>query len=179
MLLEVVQFLHLFPFVILTLLYAYSFMGKNGMRHSIRFIPGIKIFVIAFVWAGTVVFFPITSTIGFDTHHLVYFLGLMLFVVVLTLPFDIRDLSFDEKRIKTLPILLGLTGVKYLGSILLMVSLVLHYLVFKWFGFTSFLMVCIVLFLLLIFSKENQSKYYASFWVESIPMAYYLLLLYA
>lgn len=175
--LEIIQFLYLFPFVVLTLLYAYSFIGKNGIRHSIRFIPGIKIFVIAFVWAGTVVFFPITSSIGLDTNHVVYFLGLMFFVVVLTLPFDIRDLTFDEKNIRTLPMLLGVKGVKFLGFVLLMFAIGVHLFVFGLFGFWPFLLTSIVLILLLIFSKENQSKYYASFWVEGLPILYYLLLL--
>ncbi|MGY5355968.1 hypothetical protein [Wenyingzhuangia sp. IMCC45467] len=175
--LKMIQFLHFFPFVVLTLLYAYSFIGKNGVRHSIRFIPGIKIFVIALVWAGTVVFFPITSVIAFDVNHLLYFLGLMFFVVVLTLPFDIRDLAFDEKSIRTLPMLMGVKGVKVLGSFLLIFSLVLHYCVFEWFGFMPFLIVVLVLFGLLIFSREEQSKYYASFWVEGVPILYYILLI--
>lgn len=177
--LEMIQFLHLFPFVILTLLYAYSFIGKNGVRHSIRFIPGIKIFVIAFVWAGTVVFFPVTSFVPFDVNHVIYFLGLMFFVVVLTLPFDIRDLAFDEKSIRTLPMLLGVKGVKVLGVFLLLLSLLIHWYVFGNDGFYQFLITSLVLVFLLFFAKEEQSKYYASFWVEGIPILYYLLLLYA
>lgn len=177
--LEIIQFLHLFPFVILTLLYAYSFIGKNGIRHSIRFIPGIKIFVIAFVWAGTVVFFPVTSFVPFDVNHVIYFLGLMFFVVVLTLPFDIRDLAFDEKSIRTLPMLLGVKGVKVLGVFLLILSLLIHWYVFGNDGFYQFLITSLVLVFLLFFAKEEQSKYYASFWVEGIPILYYLLLLYA
>lgn len=174
--LQLIQFLYLLPFVFITLLYAYSFIGKNGERYSIRFIPGLKIFVIAFVWSGTVVFFPTTSLAPFDVHHLVYFICLMFFVVVLTLPFDIRDLSFDEKTICTLPMLLGLKKVKILGSFLLLIALGLHYCVFSYKGFIPFLGVCVILFFLLIFSKEKQSKYYASFWVEGIPVLYYLLL---
>lgn len=177
--LEIIQFLHLFPFVILTLLYAYSFIGKNEIRHSIRFIPGIKIFVIAFVWAGTVVFFPVTSFVPFDVNHVIYFLGLMFFVVVLTLPFDIRDLAFDEKSIRTLPMLLGVKGVKVLGVFLLIISLLIHWYVFGNDGFYQFLITSLVLVFLLFFAKEEQSKYYASFWVEGIPILYYLLLLYA
>ncbi|MDO3694392.1 hypothetical protein QVZ41_05970 [Wenyingzhuangia sp. chi5] len=177
--LKMIQFLHLFPFVVLTLLYAYSFIGKNGVRHSIRFVPGIKIFVIAFVWAGTVVFFPVTSSVPFDINHIIYFLGLMFFVVVLTLPFDIRDLAFDEKSIRTLPMLLGGKGVKVLGVILLMFSLMIHWSIFGYEGFYQFLITCMVLIFLLFFAKEEQSKYYASFWVEGIPILYYLLLLYA
>lgn len=173
------QFLYLLPFVVLTLLYAYGFIGKNGEKYSIRFVPGVKIFVIAFVWAGVVVFFPLSAFIYFDVNHFIYFLGLMCFVVVLTLPFDIRDLLFDKKSIRTLPMLLGVANVKVLGFILLVLSLIAHYLVFGFREFFTFLIVSIILFFLLFFSTEKQPKYYASFWVEGIPILYYLLLLYA
>ncbi|ANW95250.1 hypothetical protein AXE80_02650 [Wenyingzhuangia fucanilytica] len=177
--LKLIQFLHLLPFVVLTLLYAYSFIGKNGVRHSIRFVPGIKIFVIAFVWAGTVVFFPVASSVVFDVNHFLYFLSLLLFVVVLTLPFDIRDLSFDEKSIRTLPMLLGLKGVKFLGVVLLVLSIGLHWFVFASRGLFAFLICAVILAFLLFYAKEKQPKYYASFWVEGIPILYYILLIYA
>ncbi|MEN8825099.1 MAG: hypothetical protein ABF273_01960 [Wenyingzhuangia sp.] len=173
---EFFRLLYLCPFLILTMLYAFSFIGKNGVRYSIRFIPGIKIFVIAIVWAGSVIFFPITSSIGYNHTQLVFFFGLVFFIIVLTLPFDIRDMSFDENTIKTLPMLLGIVGVKCLGFILLVFSLALHFYVFEWFCITEYSIVCSMLFVLLVFSKREQTKFFASFWVESIPIFYYALL---
>ncbi|NJB82610.1 UbiA prenyltransferase family protein [Wenyingzhuangia aestuarii] len=169
------QLIRLFPFGMLTLFYAFSFMKVKGERYSIRYIPGLKIFIIAFVWAGVVVFF----SLDFSLQTILYFLELMLFVVVLTLPFDLRDFSFDVGKVKTLPIVLGVKKAKFLGVFLIISAVALHGFNFKSVGLWQFTFSSLILLLMLGFASTKQTKYYASFWVEGIPILYYLLLIYA
>lgn len=168
------ELLRLIPFGVVTLFYAFSFLNIHGERYSLRYIPGLKIFIIAFVWAGVVVFFML----DFSKQTFLYFLELMFFVVALTLPFDIRDYNFDIDKIKTLPIVLGVKNTKFLGSILLFVSTALHFYNFGYHGFWEFTCVNIVLLIMLLFSRTKQSTYYASFWIEGVPILYYLIVIY-
>lgn len=169
--LEVNQTLRLLPFGVLTLLYGVSFIKLKEKRYSIRYIPGLKIFIIASVWAGVVVFFPLE----FNSQTGLYFLESLLFVVVLTLPFDIRDVQFDKENVTTLPIVLGLPKTKWLGTLFLLLSVAIHYYTFGLKGFFAYLFIALILVALLWKSTTNQSKYYASFWVEGIPIFYVLL----
>lgn len=165
------QLLCLLPFGICTLLYAFGVFKVKGQKYSIRYLPGIKIFIIAAVWAGAVVLFPLQTT----KTTLLYFLEVLLFVVALTLPFDIRDLRFDHQKIKTIPMVLGLRNTKIVGGVLLIISSGIHLAIFN--AFPVFVFICLLVALCLFFSTTKQSKYYASFWVESLPILYYLLLL--
>ncbi|MDO6802111.1 hypothetical protein Q4595_06595 [Wenyingzhuangia sp. 1_MG-2023] len=169
---KIAQVLRLLPFGILTLMYAFSFLKLNGIRYSIRYIPGLKIVVIALVWAGVIVFFPLE----FRTDTLLYFLEMMLFVIVLTLPFDIRDMVFDIQKIKTFPLMMGLPKVRVLGGFFLLISIAIHYQIFNTVGLWQYVVTSSCLMVLLLFSSEHQSRYFASFWVEGIPILYYLLI---
>lgn len=170
--LELAQILRLFPFGVLTLLYAVSFIKIKGSSYSIRYLPGLKIFIIATVWAGVVVFFPLEV----HKQSLWFFLELLLFVVVLTLPFDIRDVDFDKESVKTIPMVLGLQKTKLLGLVLSLVSVGVHYCTFTTQGLWEYVITTLVLLLLLWKSTSQQSKYYASFWVEGIPILWFLLM---
>jgi hypothetical protein len=65
-------------------------------------------------------------------------------------------------------------GVLFIGScfVLEFFKDTINLTVFYTFGFTL-----LVLFFFLIFAQKKQSKYYASFWVESIPIVWGVLLL--
>lgn len=172
--LEYAQVVRLVPFGILTILYGVSFIKIKKKRYSIRYIPGLKIFIIAITWAGVVVFF----SLEFSLLSFSYFVQLFLWVVVLTIPFDIRDVTFDEGHIKTLPVILGIKKTKILGTFLLMCFLILHYVNFQAYQFTTMLLSSIILCVLVWKSTHKQSVYYASFWIEGIPIICFLLMIF-
>lgn len=164
------------PFGLLTLLYAVPFLG--GFAKNLRNIPSIKIIIIGLVWAGVTVLIPlIDEKVSINSRVLLIFLQRFLFVIVLTLPFDIRDFRFDKKHLQTIPQLIGVERAKRLGFILLGVTIVLEFLItpspdFK----TVFLIVFFVLLVFLQQASIKQKKYYASFWVEAIPVFWLMLL---
>jgi 4-hydroxybenzoate polyprenyltransferase len=79
-------------------------MPSSLSKYSLRNIPYLKIFLIAGSWAGLSVFWwrP------FNHEALLLFLIRLIIVLVITLPFDIRDIDDDKKKqLKTIPIFLG------------------------------------------------------------------------
>ncbi len=158
-------------FTLLVLLYSTPF------KTSLRNIPSLKIFIIAFSWVGTTVILPYTSTHQQLTNTVILLsLQRFLFIILLTLPFDIRDYENDHKYLKTLPQLIGIEGTKRLGLLLSVIILVIEFIISP---FTSNIVSILVVLLLLILlqkSTNKQSKYYCSFWVEAIPIVWYLSL---
>ncbi len=167
--LKTVQLLKLIPFGCITILYACHFFKIRGVRYSLRYLSILKIFLIGWVWAGVTVFF-ITD---FNVTSGLYFLELMLFVIALTIPFDIRDVDFDKGRVKTLPIYLGILNTKYLAGVFLLISVVLHIQFVKQ-DIAIFMLISGWLLGMICYAKKNQANYFASFWVEGIPIVWYL-----
>ena len=100
---------------------------------TLREIPYLKIFIIGLVWSIIVVALPLLDsqpTIGNSillNSKLEIFQNL-LFIIAITLPFDIRDLDYDKNsNLKTIPLLLGVTKTILLSELLLMSSILLLY----------------------------------------------------
>ncbi len=157
---------------ILTLFYAIPFLGREK---NLRSLPGLKIFIIAIVWAGSTVLLPLIQAeriLGLEM--LVDFLQRLIFVIVLILPFEIRDMDYDQRKLGTIPQKIGLRFTKIFGVILLGLVVIVE-LFQNNFSTTNFLSLLLISFLtgiLLWKSKRKQPKYYCSFWIEMIPMFY-------
>ena len=178
--LQLKALLSLIPFGLFTLFYVIPIKGIIKTNTSLRMVSGIKIFLIAFCWAGITVLFPLINyDIDFTLDVWIVFIQRFLFVLVITIPFDIRDLAHDEETLKTIPQVLGLQNAKRLGLFLLMLFLGLIFLRSSLSApqLRVELIVAVIALLFLIKSKPNQSKYYSSFFVESIPIIWLLLIL--
>jgi hypothetical protein len=164
------------PFGLLTLFYAVPLLKKFSI--NLRAVASLKIIIIALVWSGATLLIPLKNeNIVIDSKFILSFIQRFLFVIVLTLPFDIRDLQFDKKQLQTIPQLIGIERSKKLGFVLLAITMLIEFLItpnskFKF----VFLMVFIALLFLLQRSKRKQSKYYASFWVEALPVFWWISL---
>ena len=160
-----------------TLLYALPLFSK---KRNLRSIPGIKVFIIAFVWSGVSVILPVAGKHEiFDWNVLWEFIQRILFVLVLILPFEIRDLKYDVLRLGTIPQKLGVKRTKVLGWLLLGLVLLIEFLQKPVTdqAFLSLLIISIMCGALISKAKENQPSYYSSLWVEGIPIYWLLLLL--
>jgi len=160
-----------------TFLYAAPFIRQK----SLRSLSGFKIFVVALVWAGVTVLVPYGVTeLSLTLDIWLTFLQRFLFVIVLTLPFEIRDLQYDLTNLRTLPQRLGIRKTKFFGIVLLVLSILLELLKdpISEPHFLSFIIVCLLAGLALTVSGKKQSGYFASFWVESIPIVWMLISLF-
>ena len=172
--LKIVLFLLFFALV--TFLYVFPFKSKK----TLRTFPGIKIFVIALVWSSVTLFLPLLqNNVIFTLDVFLTFLQYFFLVVVLMLPFEIRDLKYDIPNLKTLPQVIGVKNTKFFGQLLLAIFFLIEFLKDEIF-LSNQVPLCftvLALFLLLKNASEKQSKYYSSFWVEAIPILWLVLLL--
>ena len=161
-------------FGLATFFYAVPFVRHKNLRNF----SGLKIFVVAFVWAGVTVIMPVVAseaTISIDI--LLTFLQRILIVVALILPFEIRDVPYDALNLKTLPQQVGVRNTKLLGLAVLLICLVFEF--FKQDSdvayIVSLLIFSVFMGWFLITSKTDQNRYFASFWVEGLPIIWFLL----
>ncbi len=157
---------------LLTLLYAIPLKRKGK---NFRSIPGMKLVLIALVLVLTTVLMPsFYGEIDLDSSVLLLCLLRFLWVIVLILPFEIRDIQVDNILLGTIPQQLGVFKTKIFGSILLvLLAFAENY--FNPLYINSFWVVLLVILisgLALWFSKPKQSFYYTAFWIEGIPIVW-------
>lgn len=174
-----------FVFLILTLLYTLPFFpNKKNARNW----AGIKIYIVALCWVGVTVVLPIVDaeiTINLDFYLKCIQRFLLIFVLILI--FEIIDLKTDDSHLQTVPQQIGVKQTKFLGYILLIVfcgieifnSICNHNSNFQIFPLKLMfaIVIAIVVAFFLFFANEDKSKYYTSFWVEAIPIFWWILIL--
>lgn len=153
-----------------TMLYAAPIL-KN--KRNLRNIAGFKIFIIALVWAGVSVLLPLIIFEEISNWELlILFIQRLFFVIVITLPFEIRDLDFDASHLQTIPQQFGIKKTKIFGLVLMLIIFTLEFLKINQdilnTGVLSIVLIVTAGFLLK--SGKGQGRYYSSFWVESIPI---------
>lgn len=162
---------------ILSILYALPVLPN---AQNLRSLGVIKIFIVALVWAGFTVLLPVIDayqSLNWDTCIL--FCQRFLMVLALMLPFEIRDMAYDKKELRTLPQRLGVKGTQLFGIALITLYLMLTFFrdVIGTHEMASRLYVTVAVCFFLIRTKKLQSPYFSSFWVESIPISWYMVLL--
>ena len=169
--------IYFIPFAVLTLVYVVPFLG--GFQKNLRRVSYLKIFLVAFVWSGVTTVIPlIVGEYQYEVNIILLFVQRMLFILVLILPFEIRDMKLDFKNLKTLPQKIGIEKTKKVGFVLLLFSLTIEFLITTSFAYrNSYLVICFILLIFLMRSSQNQSKFYSSLWVESIPILWWILIL--
>lgn len=171
---EVILFALLFG--LLTLLYALPFFGERNLRT----IGGIKIFIIAFIWAGVSVVCPaVNAEAALRGGVLLEFFQRFLFVLILLVPFEIRDLKYDKADLKTLPQKIGVKGSKVVGMFFLVLMMGVEFLKNSAtpVSLTALGFMVILTGWFVMKAEEKQSAFFSSFWVESLPLLWLGLLL--
>lgn len=154
---------------ILTLLYAIPIGKKNLRETSI-----LKVFIIAAIWATVSFVLPFLeeSTLNFYQSKVwwINYAERFVWILLLMIPFEIRDLRFDKAYLKTLVSVLGVFNIKIISTLILMglalhkildpddQSLIFYFIIYATLG--AFILI----------SKKVQKPYFASFWVEGLPI---------
>jgi hypothetical protein len=163
------------PFTLLTILYAVPFL--SGFHKTLREVSYLKIVVVALVWAGFTVLIPIIDSaivLTFKTYLLM--LQRFLLVVVLILPFDIRDVKYDAISLQTIPKKIGIEKTKQLGLMVMVFCLILEYLMSTTNTMqTPFMLFFFLVILFLMRAKIEEPNYYSSFFVESLPIIWWFI----
>lgn len=166
---------------IVSALYPITFKNRKGNSYSLRMIPGVKLFLIAFCWAYVTHAIPILLYDSWDWKDGLELFFRTLFVAGLTIPFDVRDLKFDLERMKTLPQLYGVKGALGIAKAfftLYQLWIVALYLLGD-IKLTSSLALVLGLELgywIIRNMNEDRDETYCSIWIEGIPIYIFLLM---
>lgn len=118
----------LFPMGLLSIFYVVPLPILNKGLRNIHY---LKVFVISLVWSLIIVVLPfIESQDRFYTSArlTLAFTQCFIFILAITLPFDIRDIAFDKKEnLKTIPQWIGVKPTIYLSMALIVFSLLIFY----------------------------------------------------
>lgn len=166
-----------FGALLLTILYTLPFFPH---RQNMRNWSGLKIYLVAIAWVGVTVILPVINA-EFDFSILVILKSIQRFILVfiLMLIFEIIDLQYDEKTLETIPQKVGEKQTKKISYLLILVFLFLEFfkpnIAFQQLVITFF--IAIILLIFAFFATSKRNKYYTSFWVESVPLFWLILLL--
>lgn len=167
----------LFILVAITGLYALPVLPRHK---NFRSLSGLKILIVAAVWAGTTVILPAISQLEVINWNVkVETFQRFMLVLILLVPFEIRDLKYDSTALKTLPQRVGVKGAKLIGWSWAIIFYAATFLKTD-LDVTNVVVKSILFIILLavIFRTElNQKKYFSSFWVESIPLFWWVLIM--
>ena len=162
--------------IVLIVLYAAPIFPSDK---NLRSLGLLKIIIVAVSWTIVTVLLPVIAA-GYEIQWDVVILSVQRFILVLAMmiPFEIRDMYLDPPGIRTIPRRIGIKYTKWLGVILAIISFALVYLKddINPMEINSRLAVTIILSLLILKTPTHPSKYYASFWVEAIPIFWILIL---
>lgn len=161
-------------FGIFTILYAIPFLPASK---NLRNLKGLKIFIIAFVVAGLTVVVPVIQhQLPIDSTVWWVSIQRIAFIIAVVIPFEIRDLNYDKAELGTIPQVIGVVNAKLLGVGLLVIFMGIEYI--KQGTSMNELFAAVIVALVsagsIVFATRNRSKYYASFWVEGIPIFWFL-----
>ncbi|MBO3099786.1 UbiA prenyltransferase family protein [Gelidibacter pelagius] len=168
-------------FGVVTFLYAIPFLPKRyfvDQQKNLRNIGGLKVYVIAMVWAGVTVLLPVLDKNGvFSWDVWLTSIQRFLLVMLLMLPFEIRDLKYDSLKLATIPQKIGIKNTKIMGVLVGMVFLILEFLKDELSQKLMVLTLTVTLItcLFIVFADKKRSDYYSSFWVESVPIVWLVL----
>ena len=151
---------------------------------TLREIPFLKIFVIALVWSLVVVglpFFEISKQGEFyNLTHLtsiaMFASPVFFFIIGITIPFDIRDISYDNNdKLKTIPNAFGIRPSIIIAEVCLLISILLLYtLVSELNVFIGLMLAHLIAMVMIWFSGEKRKELFYSGWIEGSVLLLYL-----
>jgi hypothetical protein len=144
----------------------YTFLRKYGW---------IKLFLVSFVVTYITVYIPYQSVKWLPIDYYINLVQRFIIITSLLIPFEIMDSKTDAITMNTLPQLFGINKSKVFGVLLVIPFIVLEFLKQK----ADYLVIPIgiITILFINFTTLERSKYYTSFWVESVPILWLSLLL--
>lgn len=107
-------------FVLIAGVISFAYTGISKKRSKgLREFPGIKIVLVSSVWTVVTILIPLIEAGQLSSEIVPFLIQQFIFLFILCLPFDIRDVEVDEKKIKTIPQLIGKINSIFLCELLL------------------------------------------------------------
>ncbi|MGL4583394.1 MAG: hypothetical protein ACRCVU_10480 [Flavobacterium sp.] len=161
--------------LVLAVLYA---IPVSSNVSNLRNLAGLKVYIVCLCWATVTLIVPVMNAdIPITWDIVIKFTQRFILVFILIGIFEVVDLQYDDKYLKTLPQMLGITNTKYLLALLLIPFYVIEF--FK-LGYqpiqawNNLLIVLLTLFFI-IYASPRRTKFFTLFWVESVPIVWWLI----
>jgi hypothetical protein len=133
----------------------------------------LKTGVVSFCVTYVVSYIPTLDTKMLFFSDTILQVKLFFLICALLIPFEIYDSQHDVVTLQTIPQKFGVKKTKYIGYLFLICFCIVS-LMFR--CKISDIVIAIVVGLFIRFSSTKNTKYYTSFWVESIPILWWLIL---
>ena len=134
----------------------YALKSLKGL--ALRDFPYVKIHIIALVWVLIIVVWPLIREEKSILDHIELLIALYFILVAITIPFDIRDLSYDDLKKKTVPQLLGVKWSLVISSVFLCIGYLFILLYNYHFIANPFYYISFLGFLILIINSKTERK---------------------
>lgn len=170
---------------LLAIAYNIPFLTLNNKKIGLRNIPGIKLFLIAFVWASSCVLLPIVELESMHqiqvplSETVLLVAKRFLFICAITVPFDIRDLFQDKLyELKTIPVVLGEKKAWIFCQALLAICLLLLILFTKAINLDVIALALTLLLTGWLIFKSNikRNEYYYFFYLDGTMLLQFVIL---
>jgi len=156
----------LIPPVVLAGLYI---MPLFHSTRRVRELPFIKVFIVGVVWAWVCVYIPLLDMeVAITRTEILLLVEKLLFIIAITIPFDIRDQTIDQnQKIKTIPGFWGTRISKEISTSLIAIALLCVLMNWQWglYSRTDFfaLLISYLATVILIYKiSENSNEYWYS-----------------
>ena len=136
----------------------------------------LKLFFVSAAVTYITVFIPYCIAANYSTEMLLQLLQRFFLLSCLLIPFEIWDSANDPLSLHTLPQRLGIPKTKMLGYGLLIPFLIL--VVWQPNGHFASLVIALLSALSIYFTTVKRSMYFTSFWVESVPIVWWVVLVF-
>lgn len=171
-------FLILIPMGGLSIFYVIPLIPFYKASPSLRDIPYLKIIVIGVTWSIAIVWLPMMDTrytVGMNiTTLLISLFQVFLFVIAITLPFDVRDLRFDKlTHLKTIPSLIGVKNTIFFSELILALSILLIYFLPLGIYFYPLVLGHIITMIIIALTNEKRNEIFYAGWVEGTVIILY------
>ncbi len=145
----------------------YPFLRKYGW---------LKLFLVSFTVTFITVYIPFQTEKWLPIEFYLSLIQRFFLLISLLIPFEIMDSKTDDSSLNTLPQLFGVDSVKLFGILLVIPFIILEFQ--KLHPSYLVLPVGIITVILINFTELHRNKYYTSFWVESVPILWLILLVF-
>ena len=142
----------------------------------------LKMFFVSFVVAYLTAFAYLIASPMYNGIIALDFIKRFVLISALMIPFEIYDSQHDDEAMNTLPQKLGIKAAKKIGYLMLLFFVVLDVLNYNLNGNFKIqylvidILIAVVTAISIYFSSIKRNQYYTSFWVESVPIFWGILL---
>lgn len=161
--------------LVLSVLYA---IPISSNRSNLRNLAGLKVYIVCLCWATVTLIVPVVNAdVPISWDIVIKFTQRFILVFILIGIFEVVDLQYDDKYLNTLPQMLGITRTKWLLAFLLLPFYIIEFFKVGYHPIQAWnnLLIVLLTLVFIIYASPKRTKFFTLFWVESVPIIWWLI----